>query len=183
MTMFLQQPSADTSTLVKEKGHVPFGGCEYVDFSSFSIEPSHFDISQFYAQDLASYRVETLPYIAINMPEVEVSFYNYYNKLLRTCDGPKLERYKTEMFPLLESRTVRGFFTWLRQMVLYKHEHCIPDVFIRGVLVANAGFTDDEGLNLWVDAVTRAPFGLVWFPIGYRYLFRLEKLYVTGCSS
>ena len=189
--MSLQQSSADFTTFIKDKSCTlssPVEGGNVFDLSSFSID-SNFDISQFYTQDSSINKVETLPYIAVNMPEVEVSFYNYYNQLLYLMThknykvkAASLTRYDSRKYPRLHSRTTKGFFEWLREMILYKHENFIPDALIRGVLIRNAGLVDDEMLNYVVEVVTRQPFGLVWYPIDYRYLFQLEKLDVKSCT-
>ncbi|KAG5419365.1 hypothetical protein I9W82_003132 [Candida metapsilosis] len=189
--MSLQQSSADFTTFIKDKSCTlssPVEGGNVFDLSSFSID-SNFDISQFYTQDLSISRVESLPYIAFNMPEVEVSFYNYYNQLLYLMThknykvkAASLARYDSRMYPMLHSRTRKGFFEWLGEMILYKHENFVPDALIRGVLVKNAGLVDDEMLNFVVGVVTRQPFGLICYPIDYRYLFQLEKLGVKICT-
>ncbi|KAI5949508.1 hypothetical protein KGF57_004718 [Candida theae] len=124
------------------------------------------------------------------MPEVEVSFFNYYNQTLSLLvyKNPEavvesVARYDSDSYPKLRSTTTKGFFDWLRRMIVYKHNNFIPDSLIRSVLIKNASFVDDEALNLGVEVVTNQPFGLVWYPIDYRYLLQLEKLdAVKNCS-
>lgn len=131
-------------------------------------------------KDLSCELAHTVPYVVFSMPRIEEVFFRFYNHLLqqqlhKKVKDPVFQTYDSELFPLLKSRTVGGFFVWLREMVVYKHYNYIPDALVRGVMIRNAGLIDDEDLNMWVEVVTRVLFGFVWYPIEYRYLFQLEK--------
>lgn len=102
-------------------------------------------------------KIQELPYIQDQRPDIEQAFFNYYEELStmenRTqAQSDDLSYFDVAKFPKYNSvKNVAGLLNWLKRMILFKNAHCIPDYFIRDELESAASRLNNEHVETVVE--------------------------------